>query len=199
MSEIKVNKISPTSGGGTVTLATSGDTIQVPSGVTIANSGTATGFGGGKIGQVQYTQITDTETSTSTSWVTIATPQVTITPSASDSTIYLSGFVNPSSATTEHFQFQLFRDTTQIAMGDAASSRERIVFGYRMDADTILAAQATTFQWIDSPGDTSAHTYSLKWKGNSGSSYYLGRPYDNTDNTNYGRSPNQIIAMEILA
>jgi hypothetical protein len=39
MSEVKVNKLSPRSGT-TVTLGDSGDTITIPSGVTLANSGT---------------------------------------------------------------------------------------------------------------------------------------------------------------
>jgi len=43
-SEMKVNKISPASGTA-ITLGDSGDTFTVPSGATIANSGTATGFG----------------------------------------------------------------------------------------------------------------------------------------------------------
>jgi hypothetical protein len=44
MSEVKVNKISPRSGTD-VTLGDSGDTFTIPSGATITNSGTATGFG----------------------------------------------------------------------------------------------------------------------------------------------------------
>ncbi len=46
MSELKVNKISPATGTA-FTLGDSGDTFTVPSGATITNSGTATGFGGG--------------------------------------------------------------------------------------------------------------------------------------------------------
>ena len=42
-SEIKVDKVSPSSGTA-LTIADSGDTITVPSGATITNSGTATGF-----------------------------------------------------------------------------------------------------------------------------------------------------------
>jgi hypothetical protein len=45
MSEIKVNKISPRTACGTTTLGDSGDTISIPAGVTITNSGTASGFG----------------------------------------------------------------------------------------------------------------------------------------------------------
>ena len=43
MSEIKVNKVSPATSI-YVDLGDSGDTIRIPSGATIANSGTATGF-----------------------------------------------------------------------------------------------------------------------------------------------------------
>ena len=44
MSELKVNKVSPSSGTG-VQLGDSGDTITIPAGATITNSGTATNFG----------------------------------------------------------------------------------------------------------------------------------------------------------
>jgi hypothetical protein len=43
-SELKVDKITPASGTNTQ-IGESGDTITIPSGATIANSGTATGFG----------------------------------------------------------------------------------------------------------------------------------------------------------
>jgi len=45
MSEIKVNKLTPRTACGTTTLGDSGDTINIPAGVTISNNGTATGFG----------------------------------------------------------------------------------------------------------------------------------------------------------
>ena len=45
MSTLEVNKITPVSGGTTVQVGESGDTINIPSGATIANAGTATGFG----------------------------------------------------------------------------------------------------------------------------------------------------------
>ncbi len=43
MSEVKVNKVSPRSGTG-LQLGDSGDTITIPSGATLANSGTVTGI-----------------------------------------------------------------------------------------------------------------------------------------------------------
>ena len=45
MSEVKVNKISPRTACGTVTLGDSGDSFVIPSGATITNNGTQTGFG----------------------------------------------------------------------------------------------------------------------------------------------------------
>ncbi len=45
MSEVKVNKITPTAACGTVTLGDSGDTFTLPSGVTLSNAGSITNSG----------------------------------------------------------------------------------------------------------------------------------------------------------
>ncbi len=45
MSTLKVDTILKRTGTGTITLGQSGDTISIPSGATISNSGTASGFG----------------------------------------------------------------------------------------------------------------------------------------------------------
>jgi hypothetical protein len=63
MSEVKVNKISPRTNCGTVQLGDSGDTITIPAGATITNSGTQTGFG--RTGTVDW-QTGDIKTSTFT-------------------------------------------------------------------------------------------------------------------------------------
>lgn len=44
MSEIKVDQLSPRTASGTITLGSSGDSLTIPSGVTLTNNGTATGF-----------------------------------------------------------------------------------------------------------------------------------------------------------
>ena len=46
MSTLEVNSIQPLSSGSTITLGASGKTLSIPSGCTISNSGTASGFGG---------------------------------------------------------------------------------------------------------------------------------------------------------
>jgi hypothetical protein len=68
MSEIKVNKISPRTACGTTTLGDSGDTFTIPSGATITNAGTASGFGA--TGEISWdTTVKTTGTFTATSGV----------------------------------------------------------------------------------------------------------------------------------
>jgi hypothetical protein len=64
MSEVKVNKISPRAACGTVTLGDSGDTFTIPAGVSISNSGTASGFG--STGEVSWVTTKKTTTFTAT-------------------------------------------------------------------------------------------------------------------------------------
>ena len=67
MSEVKVNKITPRTNCGTVQLGDSGDTITIPSGATITNSGTASGFG--STGEVSWDTTVKTTSFTATSGV----------------------------------------------------------------------------------------------------------------------------------
>ena len=60
MSTIEVNKIAPVSGGTNVTLGDSGDTFTIPSGVTMTNNGTSSGFGATLTGSTDNTVVTVT-------------------------------------------------------------------------------------------------------------------------------------------
>ena len=59
MSKVNVNAIEPSTGTD-ITLGASGDTITVPSGATIVNSGTSTGFGATLSGSTNNTVVTVT-------------------------------------------------------------------------------------------------------------------------------------------
>ena len=61
MSKIEVDQVDPQSGT-TLTLGTSGDTVTIPSGVTITNNGTQTGFG--RTGTVDWQSTVKTATFT---------------------------------------------------------------------------------------------------------------------------------------
>ena len=84
MSEIKVDKISPQSGTA-LAVGDSGDTITIPSGATITNSGTANGFGGGKVLQCVYASKLDEFVGTNTSWTDVTGMTVTTGAIASTS------------------------------------------------------------------------------------------------------------------
>jgi len=86
MSEIKVNKISPRTACGTTTLGDSGDTFTIPAGVSITNSGTASGFG--STGEVSWNTTVKTGDFTAVSgegyFVNTTSGEITVTlPSAS--------------------------------------------------------------------------------------------------------------------
>ena len=79
MSEIKVNKLSPRSGTN-VTLGDSGDTFTIPSGATLANNGTATGFGDNLEWQSSIvTAATITVTANKGYWINTTSNACTIT------------------------------------------------------------------------------------------------------------------------
>ena len=90
MSEIKVNKITPKQNCTQVTLGDSGDTFVIPSGVTITNNGTQTGFG--RTGTVNWDTTAKTASFTAVSgngyFVNTTSGAITVTlpatPSAGD-------------------------------------------------------------------------------------------------------------------
>ena len=89
-STILVDKIDPQSGTA-LEIGSSGDTITIPSGATITNSGTASGFG--KLLQVQTSSISDLgQVSVSgSSWTALTTMTVSLTPAATTSTLLVLG------------------------------------------------------------------------------------------------------------
>ena len=79
MSEVKVNKISPRSGTD-VTLGDSGDTFTIPSGATLVNSGTASGFGDNLEWQSSIvTAATITVTANKGYWLDTSSNAITVT------------------------------------------------------------------------------------------------------------------------
>jgi len=197
MSELKVNKISPATGTA-FTIGDSGDTFTVPSGATIVNSGTATGFGGGKIGQVVQTVNTGTETLSSATPTTISNFTVAITPSATSSKVLVT--VNAMLGSTNSYSMgvQLFRDTTQIFLGDAASSRARSTWTNYFNNDNWIWQMAACY--LDSPSSTSEIDYSCKWFSQSSVAIWLNRTWNDNDAATYNqRTASSITVMEVLA
>jgi len=148
----------------------SGSTLNVNSGATIANSGTATGFG--KILQVVNATITGVNSTTGTTYVT-SSVTAAITPSSTSSkiivmvcsSVYISG-ANQQASTT------IFRGSTNL--GNSA----RGIVQY-WDTGDLFQGNAT-MMLTDSPSSTSAVTYALYFRKLSagGAAVYIG--VDNT-------------------
>jgi len=161
--------------------------------------------GGGKIGQVISTNKTDTfsesvNTEVFSNIVTGLT--VSITPSAASSKILVFLSMGVGAAGEHGIRFQLFRDTTQIDLGDSGGgSRPRISKG--PDQNTGGNAYITNLNsnFLDSPNSTSALTYGVKIGHTSGSAktLYINRTYDDPDDASYGRGSSSITVMEILS
>jgi hypothetical protein len=150
MSKIEVDAIEPQSGT-TLTLGASGDTITIPSGATLTNSGTATGFG--KVLQVVSASTNTDIVTTSTSFIDIGL-ELSITPSSASNKIFLiyTG-VNETNGANKYCELQMLRDATQLAVQRGLS----VANGYYA---------LNSISKLDSPNTTSAITY--KMQGNAG-------------------------------
>jgi hypothetical protein len=196
MSEIKVNKVSPATGTA-ITLGDSGDTFTVPSGATIVNSGTATGFGGGKVLQVVETRKIDTfSTTTSASTVDITGLSVSITPSATSSKILVFGQLN-SGTTTGDGAYRLYRDSTSLGQGtDGSGSPISGITGLGQHRSQYELATGS-FVYLDSPSSTSSLTYKISVFKRGTVAFYINRT--TTEGTEPERVSSSITVMEIGA
>ena len=162
--------------------------------------------GGGKILQVVSTTKTDTWSEAgvaSGAFSDIVTGlTVAITPAATSSKILIivNGVLSAGSGSMK-VGFGLFRDTTQIDLGDADSSRPRLSKGKTETGDPDYVAFFST-NHLDSPSSTSELVYGIKTCSASSltKTLYLNRSVNDTDNayTN-GRSASTITAIEVGA
>lgn len=170
--------------------------------VLIADSSTATGLkwgtvpGGGKVLQLSSTAKTDTFSTASTSNVDVTGLSISITPSSTTSKILIMVSMNIGvSADGVQATAQLVRDSTAICIGDAAGSRTRSSVGSWYGASDQRAGVIT---FLDSPATTSATTYKIQMRTNSGTTY-INRSGTDTDNSSFARTASSITVMEIGA
>ena len=126
------------------------------------NLGRASGLikaagGGGKVGQVLTVQNSLVESTTSTSFATIADLSIAITPSATTSKIMTFSSLT-CGMEANHTNFRLMRDSTAIGIGDANGSRSRSSFSIYETTSGQYSAWVQTFNWLDSPATVSAVT-----------------------------------------
>jgi hypothetical protein len=165
MSKIEVDAIEPQSGT-SLTLGASGDTITIPSGTTITNSGTATGFG--KLLQVVTATDTTNRTTTSTTFVTASnTLSVTITPSSASNKIFLiANFSGSNNSSGYDSTYTIFRDATNLGTADG------LVKIQNGTSDSIMNI---AINYLDSPSSTSALTYQVYARSQSTGTTHINR------------------------
>ena len=173
-SEIKANKISPATGTA-FTIGDSGDTFTVPSGATIVNSGTATGFGGGKVLQCLTVQKTDSFTTSSATYVDVTDVTLDITPSATTSKILviLNSKIS-GSASGYPIYAQFLRDSTVIGSG-TGSANEDCFASSQPWTDHSRYGFPADLNWLDSPSSTSALTYKMQVRAHTSAAVYVNR------------------------
>ena len=152
--------------------------------------------GGGKIGQVLQTINTGTETLTSTTPTTIPNFTVAITPVATSSKILITVNAPMSSSNVYTLMLQLFRDTTSIYVGDAASARAQVSSGVLVQHPRQV--WNNPIMYLDSPSLDVEIEYSVKWFAQTGTAQYIGRTFTDTDSVEYPRWPSSITVMEVL-
>jgi hypothetical protein len=162
MSKIEVDAIEPQSGT-TLTIGASGDTINIPSGATLTNSGTATGFG--KVLQVVTATDSTQRSTSSTTFVTASnTLSVAITPSSTSNKIFvITTFTGYANDTSYSAYWTIFRDATNL--GTANGMINNFGTGGSRSVGNPMAMSI-----LDSPNTTSEVTYQVYTKVESGSS-----------------------------
>tara|TARA_R110000803_G_scaffold210734_1_gene283536 strand:+ start:49244 stop:49843 length:600 start_codon:yes stop_codon:yes gene_type:complete len=199
MSELRVDKLTPQSGTA-LQIGDSSDVITIPAGATITNSGTANGFGGGKVLQaIQGAVIRTRVQTTSTSYVSTGLT-LNITPSATSSKILVSVHTCVGLGTNGMQRIHLkIVGTTTSSVGDASSettANESTICVSPRSADANYAQIPASMQLLDSPNSTSQQTYVLHWH-TAGDTANMNAPHTSDGNDSIGIST--ITAIEIGA
>ena len=163
-------------------------------------SGTATNFGGGKLLQVVSTTKTDHFSMASDTSTEITGLNVSITPAASTSKIYLMVNVGFGTAANTYVAFNIKRDSTLICVTTAVSgdSRRQSTASGHVNGTSFMENAA--FNFLDTPNTTSAISYKVFT-----SSLYASRSINiNRTNSTSDELYNQgvtstITAMEVAA
>ena len=183
MSKIEVDAIEPQSGT-SLTIGASGDTITIPSGATITNSGTATGFGGGKLLQVVTASTTTSYTTTSSSYVAAAGMEVSITPSSATSKVLIFVNMNFEEGVAGSGAYAtIYRNNTTNLEANGF-----VYHGQDSGASYKFSSQEP-MHFLDTPNTTSATTYTV----------YFSRDTSGEASVNRNSARGVITAMEIGA
>ena len=113
---------------------------------------------------------------TNTSYTQVPGLSVNITPSSTSSKILLMCTYNIGGSSSTQAYSALFRDSTQIALGDANGSRNRASTQQIENQTNEITSSGITF--LDSPNTTSQITYGIREKTQGTSTLYIKQKCD---------------------
>jgi hypothetical protein len=153
----------------------------------------------GGILQVVSTTKTDTfseSLANNTLGSTVTGLTVDVTPRSTSSKAHITGLINVDGYSVSGFV--LYRDSTAIAIGDAAGSRARLSAGNVPNFSNNFV-ETIPINYLDSPSTTSTVTYSIRLYNASTATrtLYLNRSQTDTDSAGFGRYASTITVMEI--
>jgi len=123
----------------------------------------------GNVLQVVSTTKTDAFSTASGTFVDITGLSATITPTSTSSKVLIKiDFTISSSDVSGLNTFNLVRDSTNIAQPSGSATFQGSFLGYLQNSDNILPM---SYSFLDSPSSTSATTYKIQMKTNSGTQY----------------------------
>lgn len=147
-------------------------------------------FSPGKVLQVVSTTKTDTFSGTSTSFADVTGLSVAITPSSTSNKVFITAnFVVSNGSGARSMYFNLLRGSTDIAQPDTPDTNDCTIQCNTQVASSGIEVAKISF--LDTPSTTSATTYKIQYKQDSGTTY-VGRRGDSDQ-----RSVSTITAYEI--
>lgn len=192
---IKINGTS--SGSTTITAPASGGDESIELSTALAAKLDASS---GQVLRAFSTAKTDTFTTSSTSLVDVTGLSVSITPSSASNKVLvivnLSFAANPSSTALHG---AILRDSTQIALGDAAGSRARRTWIRSLSHASNAGAGTLSMTFLDSPASATAVTYKVQVLSDQGTAVYLNRTDGDSDVSYQTRAISTITVMEVAA
>tara|TARA_A100001515_G_scaffold138531_1_gene132209 strand:+ start:921 stop:1472 length:552 start_codon:yes stop_codon:yes gene_type:complete len=153
----------------------------------------------GDVLQVVSTKKSSSFTTTANSWTGVTGFNVDITPSATSSKVYV--LVTCGSFITDNgnarAQMKVIRDSTDIALGDAATGHEVSATVCGRSNDGAHHQHATVISVLDSPNTTSQVTYSVQVQRGSDHAGVICLNRSGNQDSHSGNTISTITAMEI--
>ena len=156
----------------------------------------------GNILQVVQAVKTDTATTSSSTFADVSGLSVSITPASASNKILVSCNLYVGGASNSFQGFKVFRDSTAIGLGTAATGNQTNVSFATVVTNASSSAFGLhngTFEFLDSPSSTSSLTYKIQFASlYASAAIYINRP-STTDNSAYNLFPSSSITVREVA